>query len=54
MAVIRLREEIEGAFPNGIPYEPLIEELKPERTEYVQPFDSDYLTSDFAPILNEV
>lgn len=47
MCVIRVRDEIGQAFPNGIPYEPRIEKLGEIGTEYLQRFSSDTLQSDF-------
>lgn len=47
MAVIRVREENDAAFPNGIPYEPPIQKLGEIGTQYNQSFDSDNLQSDF-------
>lgn len=46
LAVLRVRGEMETAFPNGIPYEPKIEQLPPIAIEYQQKFDSDNLGSD--------
>lgn len=43
LAVIRVRDEIKEAFPNGIPYEPIIENINLQDFQYRQTFDSDFL-----------
>lgn len=56
MAVLRLRNELDAAFPDGVPYEPKIEKLGEIGIEYNQSFSSDNLQSDklFVATISEV